>query len=99
MQITSTSTAAQSTSQTGTTSNNTSSTDKNSAAQMSTMFMQLLIAELKSQNPTSPQDPAQFVGQLAQFNSLSELQQIRSLLQTATAPTTTGETSPTTGGK
>jgi len=68
------------------------------------MFMQLLIAELKSQNPTSPQDPTQFVGQLVQFNSLSELEKIRALLQ---APITTtpapaaggGVMAPATGGK
>ncbi len=66
-----------------------------SAASMSTMFMQLLIAELKSQDPTSPQDPTQFVSQLVQFNSLSSLQQIASLLQ---GPITTTPATPTVGG-
>jgi flagellar basal-body rod modification protein FlgD len=53
----------------------------NSAKEMGGMFMQLLTAQLKSQSPISPLDPNQFVGQLAQFNSLSELVQIRELLQ------------------
>lgn len=48
---------------------------------LNTMFMQLLVAQLKSQSPLDPLDPNQFVGQLAQFNSLSELTQIRQLLQ------------------
>ena len=52
-----------------------------SAQDMSSMFMQLLTAQLKSQSPIDPLDPNQFVGQLAQFNSLSELVQIRELLQ------------------
>lgn len=90
-------TAAATTSQTTTTDN---STAKNSSSDLSSMFMQLLIAELKSQNPSSPQDPTQFVGQLVQFNSLSELEKIRSLLQTAAGATTAeGQTAPTTGGK
>jgi flagellar basal-body rod modification protein FlgD len=72
-----------------TTSSSSSSTD------LSSMFMQLLIAELKSQNPTSPQDPTQFVGQLVQFNSLSELEKIRALLQ---APITTTPAPPAGGG-
>ncbi|MBI1741107.1 MAG: hypothetical protein HY233_09375 [Acidobacteriales bacterium] len=51
------------------------------AADMNNMFMQLLVAQLKSQSPLDPLDPNQFVGQLATFNSLSELTQIREILQ------------------
>jgi flagellar basal-body rod modification protein FlgD len=51
------------------------------AQDLNTMFMQLLVAQLKSQSPLDPLDPNQFVAQLAQFNSLSELTQIRQLLQ------------------
>jgi flagellar basal-body rod modification protein FlgD len=36
-------------------------------------FMTLLVAQLKAQDPTSPMDPTQFVGQLVQFNSLQQL--------------------------
>lgn len=41
------------------------------------MFMTLLVAQLKNQDPLAPQDGAQFVAQLAQFNSLDQLVGIR----------------------
>jgi flagellar basal-body rod modification protein FlgD len=50
------------------------------AQDLNNMFLQLLVAQLKSQSPLDPMDPTQFVGQLAQFNSLSELTQIRQIL-------------------
>ncbi|MGH9942502.1 MAG: flagellar hook assembly protein FlgD [Pyrinomonadaceae bacterium] len=37
------------------------------------MFMTLLVEQLKHQDPLAPQDGAQFVAQLAQFNSLDQL--------------------------
>jgi flagellar basal-body rod modification protein FlgD len=37
------------------------------------MFLKLLIAQLKNQDPLAPQDGMQFVSQLAQFNSLDQL--------------------------
>src|SRR5579863_6860304 len=45
------------------------------------MFLQLLVAQLQNQDPTSPLDPSQFVGQLAQFSELSEVTQIDQILQ------------------
>ncbi len=48
---------------------------------LNNMFLQLLVAQLKSQSPLNPLDPNQFVAQLATFNSLSELTQIREILQ------------------
>ena len=36
-------------------------------------FLQLLVAQLKGQNPLDPMDGTQFVSQLAQFSSLEEL--------------------------
>ena len=41
------------------------------------MFMSLLVAQLKNQDPLAPQDGAAFVAQLAQFNSLDQLVGIR----------------------
>jgi flagellar basal-body rod modification protein FlgD len=41
-------------------------------------FMTLLVEQLKHQDPTQPQDGAQFVTQLAQFNSLDQLIGIKS---------------------
>jgi len=51
---------------------------------LNNMFLQLLVAQLKSQSPLNPMDPTQFVGQLAQFSELSEVTQIEQLLQQAT---------------
>ena len=36
-------------------------------------FLKLLVEQLKHQDPLAPQDGAQFVAQLAQFNSLDQL--------------------------
>lgn len=40
-------------------------------------FMQLLVAQLKNQDPTSPQDETQFVTQLAEFSSLQQEVEMR----------------------
>lgn len=73
------------------------STPASSNNGMSDMFLKLLMAQLKSQSPLDPLDPNQFVNQLAQFNSLNELIQIRQLLQTSlsgsTVPPTSGSNS------
>lgn len=50
---------------------------------LDSMFLQLLVAQLQNQDPTSPLDPSQFVGQLAQFSELSEVTQIDQILQQA----------------
>jgi flagellar basal-body rod modification protein FlgD len=42
-----------------------------------TMFLQLLVAQLKNQNPASPSDGAAFVAQLAQFTTLEQQTQSR----------------------
>ncbi len=72
-----------------------------SSAQASNdMFLQLLVAQLKSQSPLDPVDPNQFVGQLAQFNTLDQIMQIRGLLQQVTnsIPGTNNSTGPVQGG-
>lgn len=40
-------------------------------------FLQLLIAQLENQDPLNPQDPSQFVSELAQFSNLEQLIAIR----------------------
>lgn len=52
-----------------------------SGGNVDSMFMQLLITQLKNQDPTSPMDPSAFVQQLAQVTSLDQLTQINQLLQ------------------
>ncbi|WP_144821632.1 flagellar hook assembly protein FlgD [Marinobacter piscensis] len=37
-------------------------------------FMELMLAQLKNQNPLEPQDNGEFISQLAQFSSLEEMQ-------------------------
>lgn len=51
-----------------------------SAAAEKNMFMSLLVAQLKNQDPLAPQDGTAFVAQLAQFNSLDQLIGIRESL-------------------
>src|SRR5436853_4654781 len=62
------------------------------AKQQQSQFLQLLVAQLKGQNPLDPQDPTQFVSQLAQFSSLEQLVNIRTDLDSMakTPATTTG---------
>jgi flagellar basal-body rod modification protein FlgD len=59
------------------------------------VFLQLLVAQLKHQDPTQPSDPTQFVGELAQFSQLEQTIQIRQDADTVTkalAPTTNTQT-------
>lgn len=59
------------------------------------MFMTLLVAQLKNQDPLEPQDGTQFVAQLAQFNSLDQLITIRQTMeQLVAALNTTPATTP-----
>lgn len=45
------------------------------------LFMSLLVAQLKNQDPLAPQEGAEFVAQLAQFNSLDQLMSIRQSIE------------------
>jgi flagellar basal-body rod modification protein FlgD len=45
------------------------------------MFMTLLVAQLKNQDPLAPQEGTEFVAQLAQFNSLDQLIGIRNSIE------------------
>jgi len=46
------------------------------------VFMQLLVAQLKNQNPLSPADGVEFISQLAQFTQLEQSLGMRQELQT-----------------
>ena len=41
------------------------------------MFLQLLVAQIRNQNPLSPADGLQFVSQLAEFSALEQMIAIR----------------------
>ena len=51
-------------------------------------FLQLLVAQIKNQDPTNPTDSVQFLGQLAQFSQLEQLIGIRQELQQSASSTT-----------
>ncbi|UXH76884.1 flagellar hook capping FlgD N-terminal domain-containing protein [Roseateles amylovorans] len=50
--------------------------------ELSSMFTTLLVAQIKNQDPLSPQDPAQFVSQLTQLSQVESMQQLASQGQT-----------------
>ena len=51
-------------------------------------FLQLLVAQIKNQDPTNPTDSVQFLSQLAQFSQLEQLIGIRQELKTTGSSTT-----------
>lgn len=61
----------------GTTSSSSSNSAVNGLANEGT-FLQLLVAQLKNQDPMNPADGTQFVAQLAQFSELEQVMGIRS---------------------
>jgi flagellar basal-body rod modification protein FlgD len=86
---------------TPTTSNTASSTDSTAASSTDALgnentFLQLLVAQIKNQDPTQPIDSSTFLTQLAQFSSLEQLIGIRQDLQ-PTTPATSTTTGSTTG--
>ncbi|HUS04931.1 MAG TPA: flagellar hook capping FlgD N-terminal domain-containing protein [Bryobacteraceae bacterium] len=44
-------------------------------------FLQLLVAQIKNQNPLNPSDGAQFLSQLAQFSDLEQTMSMRKELE------------------
>jgi flagellar basal-body rod modification protein FlgD len=51
-------------------------------------FLKLLVAQMKNQDPLSPSDPTQFVGQLTQYSELEQLMQINSGVEKLATPAT-----------
>ncbi len=58
-----------------------SSTARTEQTSQRDLFMNLLVAQLKNQDPLSPKDGTEFVAQLTQFNSLDQLLGIRETLE------------------
>ncbi len=74
--------AAQAASTSATSSSTSSSSSSDPGVDLTNTFLQLLSVQLENQSPMNPVDPNQFVTQLATFDSLGELTQIQSLMQT-----------------
>jgi flagellar basal-body rod modification protein FlgD len=45
-------------------------------------FLKLMIAQFRNQDPTKPKDPSEFLGQLAQFSTVSGIQEMQGSLST-----------------
>src|SRR5271170_6328402 len=56
-----------------TTTGSTSTSDSDSVTITANDFLQLLVAEMKNQDPTADQDPNAYIDQLVQVNSLQQL--------------------------
>ena len=87
----------QATSGTGSSSPSTSPSSSLNSLTSENTFLQLLIAQIKNQDPLNPTDSIQFVGQLVQYSELEQLMGINQGVQSLTGATTT--TTPTTSTK
>ena len=67
---------------TGSTGSTTPTAAQN-ATNAEALFLKMLTTELQSQDPTSPMDPTQMVGQMFSMNQLNELIAINQTLQNA----------------
>jgi flagellar basal-body rod modification protein FlgD len=87
---------AQATSGAASSPSSSSASSLNSLTSEST-FLQLLIAQIKNQDPLNPTDSIQFVGQLVQYSELEQLMGINQGVQNLTSTATpTTPTTPTT---
>ncbi len=80
------------TGQTGT--NTTTARSGTDALANKEVFLQMLVAQIKNQDPLNPTDGAAFMTQLAQFSQLEQLIGIRQELTPATTTTNTTTTDP-----
>jgi flagellar basal-body rod modification protein FlgD len=89
-----------STSDSGATTPSPTQTPVDDAVAQKNMFLKLMIAQIKNQDPLNPTDSSQFTTQLAQITSLEQLSYVRedvgkiadTLTGTAATKTSTGET-------
>jgi len=73
---------------------------QNAMGNLDATFLNLLITELKSQDPTAPMDATQMVGQMVSLNQLDQLIGIHQILQANSGATAaTGTHAITKGGK
>lgn len=92
--------SSNSTSSSGSTGSAGSTTNPTAGLTSESTFLQLLIAQVKNQDPLNPTDSIQFVGQLVQYSELEQLMGINQGVQTLTgsvAPTNGTSTTPNNG--
>ena len=75
------------------TNSSTSSTKStgNSATDLQNTFLQLLIAQMKNQDPTSPMDSSQMTSQLAEINTVTGIGQLNTSLTSLSTQLTAGQ--------
>lgn len=71
----------------GTTDKKASGVDPNDLANKE-VFLQLLIAQIKNQDPSKPADSIQYITQLSQFTGVEQLVDIKNQLKTLTTKLT-----------
>ncbi len=69
-----------------------STTNSSSALANESTFLQLLVAQIKNQDPTQPMDSTAFLSQLAQFSQLEQLVGIRQDIEKPSSTTTNTNT-------
>ncbi|TDN67958.1 flagellar hook assembly protein FlgD [Paraburkholderia sp. BL10I2N1] len=75
------------------TNSSTSSTQStgNTATDLQNTFLQLLVAQMKNQDPTSPMDSSQMTSQLAQINTVTGIGQLNTSLTSLSTQLTAGQ--------
>ena len=77
-------------------SNSSSSTSKKSGGSLDKdAFLQLLVAQMKYQDPLEPTDNTEYISQLATFSQLEETQNMQASLQEMEANSLVGKTGST----
>jgi len=73
---------------TSATNGSSSQSSQNGTDNLDVSFLNLLITELQSQDPTAPMDATQMVGQMVSLNQLDQLIAIHQILQGVDSTTT-----------
>ena len=76
---------------TGSASSSSSSSSATSGSDLQNTFLQLLIAQMKNQDPTNPMDSSQMTSQLAQINTVTGIAQLNTSLTSLASQLTTNQ--------